>query len=180
MKLKLDHIAILSRHLETVEAALPPSFERYPSETFESEGTKEQYIELEGENDPFLLLFEAISAGPYKRALEKRGPGLHHFGYKTDDLDAAVETFAKLRLLLHPYSLKSAEQGTVWMCRPGVPFLIEIIKSESNQIPDTSSLKMEIPSQFDPIEWLPNLHLSPSADTKIHVRTKACQFSISL
>ena len=34
---------------------------------------------------------EAIGPGPYQRALEKRGTGLHHVALVADDMDATVE-----------------------------------------------------------------------------------------
>lgn len=39
--------------------------------------------------------------------------------------------------MLHPYSLRSLSNRVVWMCRPGVPFLVEI-QEESELGEDTS------------------------------------------
>jgi len=145
MQLGLHHIAVLTRSLQAVETALPSDLERLPIDEFADLGTREQYIDLEPTGRSCLLLFQAIGPGPYERALQKRGPGLHHFGCHTNDLQAAVAFFAEQRLLLHPFSLESRADGVIWMCRPGVPFLLEIIEREDFDAADMPSLRVGVP-----------------------------------
>ncbi len=63
-----------------------------PVDTFEAEGTKEIYVNYG--NAGSLLLMEAIGPGPYQRALEKRGPGLHHIAV---DVEKIVKSLVQAR-----------------------------------------------------------------------------------
>lgn len=118
-------------------AALVPSAERAaalcrslgwapgPVEDFPSEGTREVYVGPPG-SDARLLLMEAIGPGPYRRALEKRGPGLHHVAVDVASIDDAVAGLAGSGWLLHPASLRTAPRKTVYLARPGLRALIEV------------------------------------------------------
>jgi len=126
MAIKLDHIAILTTSLERCVGQLPAGFRHHGIEEQPAEGTREQYVSTQIEGGPALLFLEAVQPGPYQTALEKRGPGLHHLGCTTDSLDEAIERFSGLGLLLHPVSLTTYPKGGVWLCRPSVPYLIEL------------------------------------------------------
>ena len=108
MILNLDHIAILTLNLSATasqlsEGLIPENPEQQPAE-----GTLEQYVCLPSDTAPALLLMQAVDDGPYRTALKKRGPGLHHLGFTTDSIDKAVQHFHRRGLLLHPHrSLKN-------------------------------------------------------------------------
>ncbi|MBK1877076.1 VOC family protein [Pelagicoccus mobilis] len=167
--LELDHIALLVRDLEATAASFPSTLERHELETFESEGTKEQYIDFLNTNAPSLLLFEAIGDGPYRRALKKRGPGLHHLGYRTTDLKEAVAYFAKQGLFLHPISIDSLEKRVAWMCRPGIPFLVEIFESERANGESSEQAVIRTPNASKEISWAPGLILLPGESSGIGI-----------
>lgn len=147
MRFKLDHIAILVDSLRAASAALPGNFRPGEIEYQPTEGTLEQYVDAVGGNYPSLLLIEAQDEGPYTRAMKKRGPGLHHFGRLTDDIMAALDRLGGQGMLLHPISAKTLARKTVWMCRPGVPFLIELIERTLDGTDDgpTGTLRIETP-----------------------------------
>lgn len=165
----LDHIAVLSRNLLETGAKLPRSLKRHPVETFPAEGTKEQYFNLAAEGGPSLLLLEAIAEGPYLRTLEKRGPGLHHFCYHTQGLELAVQHFSKHGLLLHPVSLKTMKQNVVWMCRPGIPFLVEITATADFSERDAMAVEVMLPGLDQEIDWMPGLRLLGTSDGELRL-----------
>jgi hypothetical protein len=87
-------------------------------------GTKIFFIELGKANS--LLLMEAIKPGAYQRALDKRGPGFHHFAIDVFNLDLFLESITSSDWSTHPISLKTIPQTrTAWLSCPGFP-LIEI------------------------------------------------------
>lgn len=179
MILKLDHIAILLRSIASAQSRLPPELICHDIETFESEGTKEQYIDFSESDDRRLLLMEAIGDGPYMRALQKRGPGLHHFGCATDSLNDAIEHFSKTGLLLHPISLKTVKKRVVWMCRPGIPFLIELCEYPDLTQEEESllSIQMQNAPQTE-IDWIPGLKLTHSPNPQIQIALDDTHFSV--
>lgn len=122
----VDHIAILTTDLRRQSEALPAFCKKQPIETFPAEGTQEQYVAI-SVRSPSLLLIQATAAGPYQRALNKRGPGLHHIGFKTSALAAQVSRLCAQGLLVHPISSQTSGQGVSWLYRPGMPFLIELV-----------------------------------------------------
>ncbi|MEN0059868.1 MAG: VOC family protein [Bdellovibrio sp.] len=83
-------------------------------EEWDGEGTKEIYVELGQANS--LLLMEPIKPGAYQRALEKRGPGLHHLAVDVLNLDSFLESITLSGWLIHPISLKTMkETKTAWL-----------------------------------------------------------------
>ncbi|MBT9545813.1 MAG: hypothetical protein IV090_10530 [Candidatus Sericytochromatia bacterium] len=98
--------------------------------SFPAEGTMEQYVDIP-EGAPRLLFLQPIAEGPYARALKKRGPGLHHIGAKTASLQALIPRLSEQGLFLHPISIQTLTQGVAWLCRPGLPFLIELSEGEA-------------------------------------------------
>lgn len=145
MIIQLDHIAILTTSLEQSVKQLPSSFPPERIEEQPKEGTREQYVNWPAGAGPSLLFMQPIQDGPYQGALEKRGPGLHHLGCVTDHLDDAIEYFAKHGLLLHPISLTTYSKHTVWMCRPGIPFLLELYQSSGLISKNESEVLIDLP-----------------------------------
>ncbi len=178
MKIQLDHIAVLSRSLAEADAGLPSQLKRHEVETFQSEGTREQYVELGADGTPYLLLLESIGDGPYRRTLEKRGAGLHHFGYATDHLEDGVRMFSDRGLLMHPVSIETMKKNTIWLCRPGIPFLVELTKI-TRKIEDSKSFtEVSIPNLTKEIDWMPGIRLVRSKSQAVRLNTGAMQLSI--
>lgn len=127
MKSVLNHIAILVESIESTLAEKSFSNELLgPIEEFPSEGTRELYVG-HGNQMGRLLFMQAIGDGPYKSALEKRGPGLHHIAIDVEDIDLFVDQLAGSGWCLHPKSLKFyKESKMIFLCRSGTPILIEI------------------------------------------------------
>lgn len=92
-----------------------------------------------------LLLVEAISESPYTRALESRGPGLHHIGISVKNLEGYIDSLAGSGWLMLPQSILTIEKQTVWLCRPGIPTLLEIFESGSNHDGGMVIETLEIP-----------------------------------
>ena len=140
MTLTLDHVGVpvadLSAALRLACARL--ELEAGSVASFPDEGTRECYL---GSGPARLLLLETIGPGPYRSALERRGPGLHHAAYQfAGPLQESLPLLPGW--LLHPHSLVSMSQGTLWLARPGVPLLLEITRGEAAA---TSDLAVEVP-----------------------------------
>jgi hypothetical protein len=180
MHLHLHHIAVLVRSLSTVADALPAELERRGVDTCPSEGTKEQYIDLVRSGRPSLLLLESIGEGPYRETLHKRGAGLHHFGLVTSSLEESVGYFSGKGLLLHPISLKTVEHRTVWMCRPGVPFLVELSEVDESHDIVPSPIGIDLPRlHAERVDWVPGVCLGRSGDSRIRIVTGTNAFHIA-
>jgi hypothetical protein len=123
----LSHVAVLVPSAKGAAAVCKASeWELGPVEDFPSEGTREVYVGRPA-NDALLLLMEAIGPGPYRNALEKRGPGLHHVAVNVASLDDYTASLAGSGWLLHPASLHTlAHRKTVYLARPGLGALIEV------------------------------------------------------
>lgn len=128
MKTKIipSHIAILVPSVKKAAEYLNKfKFQIGPEEVWDSEGTKKIYIEREAANS--LLLIEPIKPGAYQRALEKRGPGLHHLAIDVKNLEDYLISLSGSGWLLHPMSIKTIKQSqTAYLARPGFPGLIEV------------------------------------------------------
>jgi len=127
--LKTNHIAILVRDIDAVSSVLPDGCTLHAPEDQPTEGTRERYVTVGDEDTPSLLLMQAIANGPYSRALQRRGPGLHHVGCVCADIESEITKGNTGRLLLHPISLRTRKSGVVWLCRPGVPYLVELMEN---------------------------------------------------
>ncbi len=123
----LSHVAVLVRSAKDAANVCKASeWELGPVEDFPSEGTREIYVGPSA-TDALLLLMEAIGPGPYRNALEKRGPGLHHVAVNVASIDDYVASLAGSGWLLHPASLHTlAHRKTVYLARPGLSALIEV------------------------------------------------------
>lgn len=121
-----NHVAILVPSVKKAAHYLGQfRFQIGIEEQFHGEGTREIYIESGLGNS--LLLMEPLEHGPYRRAMEKRGPGLHHIAIDVLDLNSYIESLSGTGWLLHPMSLKTiAQSKTAYLARPGFPALIEV------------------------------------------------------
>lgn len=142
-----SHVAILVPSVRKAVSFLKRfDFHIGNEQVFESEGTKEVYIEKDRGNS--LLLMEPVGPGPYQRALEKRGPGLHHLTIDVVGLEEYIDSLTGSGWLLHPRSLRTIKEIRVaYLARPGFPGIIEVQERlEFNERPlfvDRVLLKME-------------------------------------
>ncbi|MFK7802572.1 MAG: hypothetical protein AB8G95_13140 [Anaerolineae bacterium] len=179
MILNFDHIAILATDIKGVASTLPAWLTCHELEKHSAEGTLEQYVTSPSESDPSLLLLQPIQDGPYATALKKRGSGLHHLACSTDSIDDAVSHFAGQGLLLHPISLKTYPKRVVWMCRPGIPFLIELFESKGVSQLTQLQTQLQLPASqvgdCDPIHFIPNTVVTagPSKDIELQIGDKS-------
>lgn len=126
MSLYIDHCAVLVTNIEEALAKLPAGCIHGKIHTYISEGTREVYVHHPESDQARILLMQPVSEGPYQRAMQKRGPGLHHICIRVDNISEFIEEIASSGFLLHPKSLASFSHGVVYLCRPGIPFLVEI------------------------------------------------------
>ena len=144
---KPSHVAILVPSARKAANFLRKfDFQIGEEEKWDGEGTLEIYIERDKANS--LLLMEPNKAGAYQRALDKRGPGLHHLAIDVLNLEAYIESLNGSGWLLHPKSLITVKQSqTAYLARPGFPGLIEVQERKELQelklFIDHIDLKME-------------------------------------
>ncbi len=128
--MNVNHVAFLTHELESITSQLPDFCRPLSIENQPSEGTREQYVEFAGEGAPRLLLMQPVAEGPYRRAMRKRGPGLHHIGGAVESIRELLPRIEQHRLLVHPASVTTFDRKMLWLCRPGVPFLIEVLEDD--------------------------------------------------
>ncbi len=158
MSSPLDHVALVVQQLESVIERLS-GLEPGPIEVFPSEGTREVYL---GEGAARLLLMEPTEAsGPYARAIDKRGPGLHHVALNVPDMDAFL---ARVRgWLVVPACIPDLVSArTAWLARPGVATLLEVVEGEPAS--GTAVVEqVELPGEL-PVDPRPGLVASNDRD----------------
>jgi methylmalonyl-CoA epimerase len=87
---EIDHVAIAVQDLEAAIAYYQRAFgaEVAHREVVESDGVEEALLAVA---DSYIqLLTPTRPDSPVARAIEKRGEGLHHVGYRVDDCAAAL------------------------------------------------------------------------------------------
>jgi hypothetical protein len=124
-----SHVAILVPSVEKAAKYLQ-KFEFQIGSVDEFDGTREIYVQY-GQGNP-LLLMEPKGNGSYRRALDKRGPGLHHLAIDVLDLNAYLKSINGSGWLLHLNSIDSIKDyKTAYLARPGFPALIEVQEKET-------------------------------------------------
>lgn len=126
MSVYIDHCAVLVADIEEALKKLPASCVHGEIHTYISEGTREVYVHHPESDQASILLMQAVSDGPYQRAMQKRGPGLHHICIRVENISEFIEEIASSGFLLHPKSLATFSHGVIYLCRPGIPFLVEV------------------------------------------------------
>jgi catechol 2,3-dioxygenase-like lactoylglutathione lyase family enzyme len=142
----IDHLALLVPSVERAAAVLARLGVGAigAKDVFPGEGTAEIYVGAP-ERGARLLLMEAIGPGPYRRALEKRGPGLHHLALVVGDVKAALA-----RGLAAGWALK--KPGAVsWLGRSGAP-LLELLPRGETANPVVTALSG--PLVAEALSWL--------------------------
>lgn len=153
MDTSFSHIAVLVLSVDkSAEFLNSQNINTRSPEVFESEGTKEVYVGSYETQKGLLLLLEAISEGPYKQALIKRGPSLHHIAIDVLDIEAFVIKAQRLGWQLHPISKETMSYKTAWFFLKGIPTLIEVHQKKTLSTQPTKISKIELPL---PKEQLP-------------------------
>ncbi|MBM3662684.1 MAG: methylmalonyl-CoA epimerase [Actinobacteria bacterium] len=91
MLTEIDHIAIAVRDLDAAVDFYQRAFGATVAhrETVESDGVEEALVKVA---DSYIQLTAATRPdSPIAKAIEKRGEGLHHVGYRVDDCQAALD-----------------------------------------------------------------------------------------
>lgn len=129
-RIQPNHVALLVKSADHSAKALQGfRFQIGAAEEWDGEGTKEIYIERDKGNS--LLLMEPTKPGAYQRAMEKRGPGLHHVAIDVLKIDEFLNMISGSGWLLHPISIQTlAKTKTAYLARPGFPALIEVQERE--------------------------------------------------
>ncbi len=143
---KINHIAFL------VTSAKRSSyyFEKLglvatPIEIYDDEGTREIYIGDETTLSRVLLL-EAFRDGPYKKALKKRGTGLHHVAIETTDMPGYIQSLETAGWTIHPkYKDSYVKNNLAYLFKKDVPFLIELFPQRNKHIQQTLVKEINIP-----------------------------------
>jgi catechol 2,3-dioxygenase-like lactoylglutathione lyase family enzyme len=160
MKYYIDHVSILVNSIDkSVQFFTRAGYAIGEKEFFENEGTKEVYIG-DNNNQGLLLLQEPAGEGPYKRAWQKRGPGLHHIGIVTDDFLFFNDKLGKAGWLVHPRSLKNFKPGnTVYYARPGVNVILEIITKKHLQNSPAFISQVNVPVKDGMYKYIDQLNI---------------------
>ena len=89
---EIDHVAIAVRDLEAAidyyQRAFGATVEH--REIVESDGVEEALLRVA--ESYIQLLTPTSDASPVAKAIEKRGEGLHHIGYRVDDCGVALDS----------------------------------------------------------------------------------------
>lgn len=125
--MKFSHLGLLVPSVEKTAAIFHQK--KLPvnaAKVFESEGTKEIYIGSYQNNAGLLLLMEPFGKGPYLTAMEKRGPGIHHFAIDVLNFDHFLNEISGSGWNIHPISATTRKNSnTIWLHHSGLP-LIEV------------------------------------------------------
>ncbi len=145
-----SHVAILVPSVRKAADFLRRfEFQIGEEEEWDGEGTREIYVERGRANA--LLLMEPAKPGAYSRALEKRGPGLHHLAIDVLHLEDYIESLAGSGWLLHPTSVKTMRKTqTAYLARPGFPGLIEVQQKAELQerVPFVEGISIPFETKF--------------------------------
>lgn len=128
---EIDHVAIAVRDLEAAIAYYRDTFgaEVEHREVIESDGVEEALLKVA---DSYIqLLTPTRPDSPVAKSLEKRGEGLHHIGYRVDDVAAALEQVkAQGHIVIDSAPRPGSRGTTVAFIHPKTAFgtLIELVQ----------------------------------------------------
>jgi methylmalonyl-CoA/ethylmalonyl-CoA epimerase len=112
MLTKIDHVGIAVEDLDAAVESYRETFgiEPFHRERVDSQGVEEVLFDLGGS---FVQLLGALGPNtPVGRFLERQGPGLHHVGYRVDDIVAALERLRRQGLRLIDRAPRPGSRGT--------------------------------------------------------------------
>ena len=128
---EIDHVAIAVRDLEAAIDYYQRAFgaEVDHREIVESDGVEEALLKV---SDSYIqLLTPTRDDSPVARAIEKRGEGLHHVGYRVDDCQEALASMVAAGATAIDQSPRPGSRGTtVAFIHPKGSFgtLIELVQ----------------------------------------------------
>ena len=104
----LDHIAIAVPDLQAAISRFADDFglTYKGSEDVEGSATSTAFFPIDGTQ--IELVHPLNGKGPIAKHIEKRGPGLHHLAFRTDDIEADV---ARLRSLGYQFTSEFPQPG---------------------------------------------------------------------
>lgn len=114
--------------------------------------------------------------------LRNTQPGLHHVGCVCEDIEREIAEGNSQRLLLHPISLRTRKFGVVWLCRPGVPYLVELMENPEESAKSHGKVVILLPvgtaiPQFASV-LCPNLTIEAGNSPAIGVRINGIEISL--
>jgi catechol 2,3-dioxygenase-like lactoylglutathione lyase family enzyme len=145
VELALSHVALLVPSVDKSASYLSSrGLTCGKAEAFEAEGTKEVYVGDYQNQSGLLLLLEPIGDGPYKRAMTKRGPSLHHIAIDVLDMKKFTFQASQSGWQLHPVS----NDQTSWFFQKGLPLLeVNEKKTLSTKPLKISELQISLPNK---------------------------------
>jgi len=146
VNIHFSHVAFLVNSTETASAFLESQdIDCEEPEVFDSEGTKEVYVGSYEEESGLLLLVEAVSDGPYKKALTKRGPSLHHVAIDVLNIEEFLQKAQLAGWQKHAISDQTLKHKTAWLFKKGVPTLIEVHQKKQLSTKPTKVTNLVLP-----------------------------------
>jgi methylmalonyl-CoA/ethylmalonyl-CoA epimerase len=113
---KIAHLGIVVKDLEKTKAFYKGALGLKCTPTTTEEGFKLSMVEV---GDVHLELMEPIGTdGPTAKFLEKRGEGIHHICYETDDIEAELKTLAGKGIELVDKKSRQGIEGLVAFVHP--------------------------------------------------------------
>lgn len=176
MQTILSHVALLVSSVDKSALYLSAQgFKCGQAEVFESEGTKEIYVGDYQDQSGLLLLLEPIGEGPYKRAMDKRGPSLHHIAIDVLDLKEFLVEAEKVGWQLHPIS----DSKTAWLFLKGLP-LIEVHQKKVLSHKPFQISELQFPAQSqgkNALEWILSKKISYGSELSFTIDGKKISFA---
>jgi methylmalonyl-CoA/ethylmalonyl-CoA epimerase len=111
--LDIDHVGIATNDLDGAVEHYRRAFGIEPThrETIEDQGVEEVLFQV---GTSFVQLLGALGPDtPVGRFLEKRGEGVHHVGYRVDDVAATLARFEAMGIPLVDRSPRRGSRGTI-------------------------------------------------------------------
>jgi methylmalonyl-CoA epimerase len=111
--LDIDHVGIATNDLDGAVEHYRRAFGIEPThrETIEDQGVEEVLFQV---GTSFVQLLGALGPDtPVGRFLEKRGEGVHHVGYRVDDVAATLARFEPMGIPLVDRSPRRGSRGTI-------------------------------------------------------------------
>jgi hypothetical protein len=146
MKISINHISVLVKNVKDISFKfVQKGFFVGDIDSFDSEGTEEVYIGPK-DGSALLLLQAPIKVGPYMRAYQKRGIGLHHIALDVENIIEFSSFMGEIGWFLHSESLQNFRNGNaIYFVRPGVHTIFEVIeRTTNNDVPFITNIKVPI------------------------------------
>jgi methylmalonyl-CoA/ethylmalonyl-CoA epimerase len=108
----IDHVGIATLDLDAAVERYRRAFGSEPAyrETVEDQGVEEVLFRV---GASYVQLLRALGPDtPVGKFLERRGEGVHHVGYRVDDVAATLASFKELRLPLVDEAPRPGSRGT--------------------------------------------------------------------